>query len=151
MFFVLNNIKIKKLFFLAAIFLVAFFIFSKTALAAVTVTPATGGSAISADTTDGAYTSLTGPLVVEGASRDIPATGTFILNAPSGFRFDTSQTVTATITRLAGTGSCFAFTSTTATPTTSTITFTMSSRDANGTRCQVNFSNIKFDRPPVPL
>ncbi|MDD4412511.1 MAG: Ig-like domain-containing protein [Patescibacteria group bacterium] len=143
MFFVLNNIKIKKLFFVAAIFIAAIFIFSKTALAAVTMTPATGGSTISADTISGTYTTLTGPLVTEGVSRDIPATGTFILNAPGGFRFDTSQTVTATITRLAGTGGCFAFTSTVATPTTSTITFTMSSRDANGTRCEVSFSNVR--------
>jgi hypothetical protein len=38
---------------------------------AVTVTAATGGSAISADTAGGTYTSLTGPILVEGTQGDI--------------------------------------------------------------------------------
>src|SRR6266478_6116243 len=48
-----------------------------SALAAgnVTVTKATGGSAISADTTGGAYTVLSGPTIIESASGTI-GTGT---------------------------------------------------------------------------
>ncbi|MFA6495464.1 MAG: YDG domain-containing protein, partial [Candidatus Paceibacterota bacterium] len=119
--------------------------YSLTAFATVGITPATGGSAISADTTGGAYTILTGPIIQEGAFRDFPATKTFILTAPGGFAFNTGATVTATITRTAGTGSCFAFTSATATPTASTITFTLNARDGapTTTRCRVVFSNIQ--------
>lgn len=132
-----------SVFSIAALFAVFFLAFPDLVSAAVTVTPATGGSAISADTAGGTYTALTGPTATEGASRDIPASGTFILNAPAGFAFNTSSTVTATITRLAGTGSCFAFSSSTATPTASIVTFTVSSRDNNGTRCEVTFSGLQ--------
>ena len=48
--------------------------------------PATGGSAISADTTGGTYTSLAGPTYSEIESGDVGA-GTIILNAPGRFRF----------------------------------------------------------------
>jgi hypothetical protein len=57
-----------------------------------TVTAATGGSAISADTntTNGTttWTSLTGPVYTESALGNV-GTGTIILNAPTGFVFDT--------------------------------------------------------------
>lgn len=63
-----------------------------TVLAAVTVNPASGGSAISADTAaaspgNGAYTSLTGPSVSEAAAAELAA-GTIILDVPSGFEFN---------------------------------------------------------------
>ena len=55
------------------------------------VTPATGGTTISADTAaaspgNGAYTSLAGPSVAEGAAGQIVA-GTIVLDTPSGFTF----------------------------------------------------------------
>ncbi len=115
-------------------------------LASATVTPATGGSAISADTTGGTYTALTGPTLSEGVSRDISTAGTIILNAPSGFIFNTGQSVTATIVRDSGNQACFTFTSTTATPTTGTITFTVQNLDGTGGTpgpCHVTFSNIQ--------
>lgn len=60
----------------------------------VTVTLASGGSAISADTAatggTGAYTALTGPLLVEGAAGDI-GTGTVVISAPPGFAFQPGQ------------------------------------------------------------
>src|SRR5438046_4773875 len=69
-----------------------------------TLTSATGGSAISADTTGGAYTSLTGPIYSEKASGDV-GTGTIILNVPTGFVFDTGGTApTVVVNRLAGGG-----------------------------------------------
>ena len=52
------------------------------------VTPATGGAAISADTAGGTYTTLTGPVLAENGTAQI-GMGTLILNAPSGFVFDT--------------------------------------------------------------
>ncbi|MGB7957381.1 MAG: YDG domain-containing protein [Minisyncoccia bacterium] len=128
-----------------------FFLGIQNALAAVTVTAATGGAAISADTNTAngttTWTTLTGPTIAEGAHRDFPGSGTFILNAPSGFSFSTTTVVSSTITVIAGSSSCFSFTSTTATPATSTITFTLNAQDGNGgggtTRCQVVFSHIQ--------
>lgn len=58
---------------------------------AAAVTQSTGGSNISADTTGGTYTTLTGPVYTEGSSGAV-GTGTFVLNAPSGFVFDTGGT-----------------------------------------------------------
>lgn len=114
------------------------------AYAAVSITTATGGSSISADTTSGTYTMLTGPTIQEGASRDIPGTGTIVLSAPSGFIFNTGAIVTATITRDTGNKNCFTFASNTATPTTSTITFSTSTSDSNtNTYCHVTFSNVQ--------
>jgi hypothetical protein len=55
----------------------------------VTVTGATGGSAISADNAGGSFTALTGPALTESAPGLI-GTGTVVLNAPSGFAFDAS-------------------------------------------------------------
>lgn len=55
----------------------------------VTVTPASGGGAISSGSVGGAWTALTGPTVTEGAVGGV-GTGTIILNVPAGFVFDTA-------------------------------------------------------------
>lgn len=60
-----------KLLLLVIIVLFCLFGTPKNVLATATVTPATGGSAISADTVGGTYTSLTGPIISEGATADI--------------------------------------------------------------------------------
>ncbi len=120
-----------------------------SAYAAVAVTPATGGSSISADTntTNGmaTWTTLTGPTLVEDTRRSLtPGNGTIVLDAPSGFVFNIGAVVNATITRLEGGGNCFTFSSNNVTPTAGAITFTITSRDSTGnTRCQVVFSNIQ--------
>src|SRR5206468_7669304 len=54
-------------------------------------TPATGGSAIAADSATGTFTSLTGPTYSEDLAGEV-GTGTIILNAPAGFVFDTGGT-----------------------------------------------------------
>jgi len=64
------------------------------ARADVTVTPASGGTAISADNfVSGTWTSL-GPIIItEGANADIPEkllSATLVLKAPSGFEFNTA-------------------------------------------------------------
>src|SRR6266705_1343995 len=56
---------------------------SALAAANVTVTKATGGSAISADTAGSTYTPLSGPTLTESAAGTI-GTGTLILHAPAG-------------------------------------------------------------------
>ena len=116
----------------------------QTAFATATVTTATGGSSISADTTGGSYTTLTGPTLAEGATSDFPSSGTIVLSAPLGFQFNTGTTVTTVISRTGGHKTCFSFTSTTATPSATTITFTLNATDGGGgTTCQVVFSNIQ--------
>jgi hypothetical protein len=92
----------------------------------VSVTPATGGSAISADTTGGAYTSLTGPVLSESAPGQI-GTGTVVLNAPTGFVFDA-----AAAPNCSGT-SGLAASVTAHTPTAITCTVTASSSGSAGT------------------
>src|SRR5207249_5753204 len=75
-----------------------------TAFAVGGVDPAVGAAGISADTVGGSYTSLSGPVYYEAASGDT-ATGTIILNVPSGFIFDTSTPApSVVITRLSGSG-----------------------------------------------
>src|SRR5258706_11461647 len=54
-----------------------------------TLTPATGGTSISAGTVGGAWTSLTGTVYTESTGGEV-GTGTIILNVPAGFIFDTS-------------------------------------------------------------
>src|SRR3954469_22624347 len=78
----------------------------------VTLTPATGGTTISADTTAGTFTALTGPVLSEGATGDIGA-GTIVLNSPAGFEFDTNSAVTVAVTG-SGSGNDIALTSNTA-------------------------------------
>ncbi|MBI3630775.1 MAG: Ig-like domain-containing protein, partial [Candidatus Sungbacteria bacterium] len=66
-----------------------------------TVTAATGGSAISADTTGGSYTTLTGPVLAESAKGQIKSNGnpsSITLTAPTGFEFDSSSPATVTLT-----------------------------------------------------
>ena len=63
----------------------------------VTVTPASGGGAISADTASGGGTSLTGPVLAESSSGQI-GMGSIVLDAPSGFVFDAGTTPVVTLT-----------------------------------------------------
>ncbi len=133
---------------LAAVFVLAVSI--RTVFAAVSVTAAAGGGAISADTntnngTSSAWTILTGgPVIDENSSGDVTANNrTIVFSAPSGFTFNAAQAVTVTITKKSGSGSCFAFSSTTATPTSSSITFTVTSSDTSSATCRATFSNIQ--------
>src|SRR5438552_2817021 len=114
------------------------------------VSLATAGSAISADTVGGTYTTLTGPAYYQAASTDI-STGTIILNAPAGFIYDAAATPAPTllITRLAGTGgnninnatsgASAAITS----RTTNQITFTVSAASSAGVTCALTWQNVR--------
>ena len=53
------------------------------------IVPASGGEAIPADTFNGAYTTLTGPVISETVVADV-GIGTIVLTAPAGFVFDTN-------------------------------------------------------------
>jgi len=112
---------------------------------------ATGGTAIPSSTAGGAYTTLTGPVYYEYLNGDA-GTGTIILNAPSGFIFDTGGTApTVRVDRLAGggtdskninavpTGTSVAVTS----RTTTQITFTVTSASSGGVNCSLTWQNIR--------
>ena len=101
------------------------------AQATVTITAATGGSAISADGAAGSWTTLTGPIAVESSNIGGIGTGTIILTVPSGFVFNTNAAVTVKVTggstaanniNHIANGSTFAPTSITASAITITIT-----------------------------
>src|ERR1051326_5064833 len=94
------------------------------AFATVTVTAATGGSAISADATGGSYTALTGPTLTEGTAGEIGA-GSIILNAPAGFIFNTNVSVTVSVTKLS-------VASTIASVTPNSITVTVTAPGSSG-------------------
>src|SRR5262249_27903175 len=67
---------------------------------AVSITAATGGTNISADTAQNAaspsFTTLGNIVITEAVANDFSASGTLILTLPSGWRFNTSATITAT-------------------------------------------------------
>ncbi|HEX7470704.1 MAG TPA: hypothetical protein VF437_08240, partial [Verrucomicrobiae bacterium] len=66
---------------------------------AATITAATGGSAISANTAGTTnWTKLAGPAIVENKNHDISTIGTIVLNAPAGFIFNSNAVVTITVT-----------------------------------------------------
>ncbi len=117
------------------------------AIASISITPATGGSSISADTTGGAYTGLTGPVITENTKGSV-GTGTIILNAPSGFIFDTGGTAPTllvsgdadhnkNINNIAN-GGTIAATSVSA----SAITFTTTSK-SSGTPNTLTYQNVR--------
>jgi hypothetical protein len=134
----------------AALVLAGLAIYFTTANANVTLTPASYTGTISADTTGGAYKALTGPVIVEANLGEV-GLGTIILNAPTGFVFNTAQNVTATVTN----GSCSGGTkkpillngaaSQTVTPTASTITHTVTQVSGGNTACRgtITYTNIQ--------
>ena len=116
------------------------------------VTAATGGGAVSADNVGGAYTSLTGPLYTETSSGNA-GTGTIILNAPSGFAFDTTTPLpTVLVTRTGGVGAdtrninnVAGGTSVAVGSVTSTqITFTVTDVSSNGVTNSLTWQNVRI-------
>ena len=93
----------KRLFTLAILVLALVAVPMLTVRAApdVTITPATGGTGVSIDTTSvspgsGVFTSLTGPAIAENLPGDI-GNGLHRLVLPGGWAFDTSSTVTIVV------------------------------------------------------
>ena len=115
-----------------------------TDTASVTTAPSVNVSADTAATGGtGVYTALGNIVLTEGANRDI-SSGTIILNAPTGFQFSTSATVTMAVGRAGGTGTLLTLSSSTATVASGTITITVSGRDASGsTRSSITWAGIQ--------
>ena len=123
------------------------------ALAAVTITPATGGSAIAASTAvSGSYTTLTGPIITEGHYQDI-GTGTIVLNAPNGFQFKTDDTAGNRPKLIVSSGSSNSDNNInntsvgssigTVTVTSSTISVNITNRSANNYSNTLTWQNIR--------
>ncbi len=123
---------------------------AQTVFTDATVTAATGGSAISADTAGGSWTSLTGPTITETAVADLPASGTIVLWVPAGFVFDTNTPVPNIKLTSGDTGSPnkninnTAVNGTMAVTTTPTnITFTLTAKSSGNTLCTLLYQNIR--------
>ena len=113
--------------------------------------PATGGSAISADTTTNTYTSLSGPLYTEIQSGNV-GPGTIILKTPAGFIFDTNVVQpTVLVTRVGGNGGngqningLASGTSAALTTVNQTnLTFTVTTASSGGVTCSLTWTNIR--------
>lgn len=121
---------------------------SSQALANASVTTLATASVAGDNFPNSTWVSLTGPVLTEGAHRDIPASGTIVLNAPTGFIFNTVNTVTVTVARVAGSSSLVVLASGgTATVAASTITITVTARDGGSgggtTRSSLTWSGIQ--------
>ena len=127
---------------------------TSTPTPSLSVTPATGGESISSNTVGEGYTNLAGPIITEGDDGQI-ASGSIILNVPSGFEFSASS-VTATITDIGncssgagnrklklGTTSSNAASSQTVVATTSSITINVYQSSGNNCSGAITFSSIK--------
>ena len=115
--------------------------------AAIILTAATGGTAISANNVGGSYTTLTGPVLTESSTGDI-STGTIILNVPIGFVFDTGGVAPTVIVSGDGTAdkniNSVASGSTISVNVTSTaLTVTISAKSNGSTPNILTFQNIR--------
>jgi len=122
----------------------------------VTLTPASGGSAVPSNTAPscgaaGTWTTLTGPVVAETAAAQIGA-GTLVLSAPAGFEFNPAAAVTI---RLTGSGNRNNNinnrpngTAMATTVTASTITFTVNAGQLSVVANTLTWQNIQV-RPTL--
>ncbi len=107
--------------------------------AAISVTPATGGSAISADDyADSSLTALTGPTIVSGAANDIVTS--LIILAPANFRFAADSIVTATLTN--GGATTLKLADSTVTPTSASDSIVFAVTTASGANDSVIISGL---------
>ncbi|MFA4957064.1 MAG: MBG domain-containing protein [Candidatus Methanoperedens sp.] len=115
--------------------------------ATVTVTPATDGSSIPADNySSGLYTTLAGPIIAEGTTAEIGSGTTIILNAPSGFMFNTASSVIATVTAgnlQLGTTNANKASTETATVTNTTITTNVYSKSTGSGASTIRWTGIQ--------
>ena len=108
---------------------------------------ATGGSAISADTTGGTYTALTGPVYTEAVAGNV-GLGTIILKAPAGFVFNTvSPLPTVLINGNGGKTNINGVVNGTAASlssvTTNQLVFTITKKSSGGFPCKLTWQNVK--------
>ena len=129
----------EKLIYLVLLLLVSCF-FKSVAFADVTITETTGGTNLSADTCNLSFTNLEGLKITESIAGEI-RTGNIVLNAPTGYVFNTEQDVTATIEGNIDLGAGPGVIQT-ATPLSGTITFSVLASSSNVS--SITFSNIQI-------
>ena len=109
-------------------------------LGATTIAPATGGGAIKADTAGtggtGAYTTLAGPVITEGAAGELLNNGEIWLTAPAGFAFNPAAGT-------AGKGGAGCTGMTLGAPVRSTSTIKVQVTDPSTSACVITFSGIQ--------
>ncbi|NQV15365.1 DUF2341 domain-containing protein [bacterium] len=75
----------------------------KYAISVRLLEPATGGDAISADDANTTYSTLTGPRITEDVAGELALGGTIVLNAPTGYEWNTGATPTVSVQEAYGT------------------------------------------------
>ncbi|MEA3288299.1 MAG: DUF2341 domain-containing protein, partial [Candidatus Marinimicrobia bacterium] len=122
----------------------------KYAISVRLLEPASGGESISADDSGGSFTTLTGPRITEDTAGELIGGGTIILNAPSGYEWDTVG-ATPTVTVQEAYGISTALTVSYTSRTSSTITYTVGTASNSGSQPgEVIFSGIQV-RPSSAL
>ncbi len=106
------------------------------------ITAATGGSAISADNANGAFTTLTGPIIQEGFPGELTNSGTIVLTAPSGYRWNTGSSPVATIDAAYGGSTNLNASFTSFSGDSSTAKFSISSESTSNPG-QITFSGLQ--------
>src|SRR6266850_288315 len=110
------------------------------------ITAASGGNAISANTYTGAFTPLTGPVIVETIVGDI-SVGTIVLTAPAGFEFDTNASLPViTLNGDNNHKNINGLSDGDIIPlvvTTNTLSFTITSKSKGQTRNTLTYSNVR--------
>jgi hypothetical protein len=121
------------------------------------ITPATGGTSISADTAGGTFTTLIGPIYAEAASGDA-GLGTITVSAPNGFIFDVGGIApTVRVNRISGSGpgtrNINGLSNNGLIPvtvTTNTLTITITTLSSSGVACRLTWQNVRV-RPVSPI
>ena len=93
------------------------------------ITAADGGENISSDDANTTYTTLTGPIIKEGFAGELTASGTFILDAPSGFEWNTGASPSVSTSAVYGGTSTLAVSFTSV--TSSQVTFTVNTESTS--------------------
>ena len=113
------------------------------------ITAATGGESISADNANSSFTSLTGPIIQEGFPGELANSGTIVLNAPSGYRWNAGVTPGVTIDAAYGGSTNLDASFTTFSGDSSTVTFTIDAESSSNPG-QITFSGLQI-RPNTGL
>ncbi|MCG8373731.1 MAG: DUF2341 domain-containing protein [Balneolales bacterium] len=117
---------------------------AKYDIAIRSLTSATGGEAISADSSDvtNGYVTLTGPRVQESFTGEFSSGGTFVFNAPSGFEWDNTNSPAPSASVSSAFGGSTELTVSFTSRTTSQITFTIGTESSTNPG-EITFSNFR--------
>jgi len=107
------------------------------------ITPATGGESISADDANATFTSLTGPVIQEGFPGELTNSGTIVLTAPSGYKWNTGATPDVLEEPVYGGSTNLVASFTSFSGDSSTATFTISTASTSSNPGQLTFSGLK--------